>query len=132
MDTDRPPWRPARPRTGARPAVPAPAPLPTAGLDPTALEAAYRATRALLHITSAEQAVDVLIDLVAELGGDVVPAGAAGADALPLDLSLGVRPPMLPTSEPSSMARLQLQRVLPTAIEDARRAAALMHRLARG
>jgi DNA-binding transcriptional MerR regulator len=120
-----------RPPTGTRAAVPAPAPLPTAGLDPTALEAAYRATRALLHITRADQAVDILVDLVAELGGQVVPAEEAPADALPLDLSLGLRPPMLPAADRYSIARMQLERVLPTVAEDARRAAAVMHRLTR-
>lgn len=118
-------------RTGGRPGVPAPAPLPTAGMDPKALEAAYRATRALLHIQRAEQAVDVLVDLVDELGGEVVAAEEAAADALPLDLSLGVRSPLLPVADRYSIARLQLERVLPTVLEDARRAAALAQRLSR-
>lgn len=117
--------------TGVRPAIPAPAPLPTAGLDPKALEAAYRATRALLHIRTPEQAVDVLVDLVTELGGEAVPAEDAGLDTLPLDLSLGVRSPLLATVDRYSIARLQLERVLPTVVEDARRAAAMAQRLSR-
>ncbi len=118
-------------RTQARSAVPAPAPLPTAGLDPKALEAAYRATRALLHIRTPQEAVDVLIDLVSELGGKAVPAEDAGLDALPLDLSLGARSPLLATVDRYSIARLQLERVLPTVVEDARRAAAMARRLSR-
>ena len=111
--------------------VPTPAPLPSAGLDPEALEAAYRATRALLHAGSAGQVVDVLVHLVAELGGEVEPAETAGPDALPLDLSLGVGPPMLPVADPYSIARMQLERVLPTVLEDARRAAALVRTVSR-
>jgi DNA-binding transcriptional MerR regulator len=118
-------------RIEARPAVPAPAPLPTAGLDPNALEAAYRATRALLHIRTPEEAVEVLIDLVTELGGEAVLAEDAGLEALPLDLSLGARSPLLATVDRYSIARLQLERVLPTVVEDARRAAATARRLSR-
>lgn len=118
-------------RTEARPAVPAPAPLPTAGLDPKALEAAYRATRALLHIRTPKEAVDVLIDLVTELGGETVRAEDAGLEAVPLDLSLGARSPLLATADRYSIARLQLERVLPTVVEDARWAAATARRLSR-
>lgn len=121
--------------TGGRPAgagrrrrvwVPSPAPLPTAGLDPHALEAAYRATRALLHAGSARQIVDVLTDLVLELGGEVVPAETPGPDVIPLDLSLGETSPLLPAADPYSVARMHVERVLPTVLEDARRAAALV------
>lgn len=111
-----------------RPPVPSAAPLPSAALDPGALEAAYRATRALLYLRSPAQAVDVLVDLVIELGGTVVDADAAGPDALPLDLSLAERPPLLPVAEPGSLLRLQLLGVLPTVLEDARRAAAIVRR----
>lgn len=119
------------PVTRPRPVVPTPAPLPSAGLDPRALEAAYRATRALLHIRLPEQAVDALVDLVVELGGEVRAVEDAGSDALPLDLSLGEGPPVLPVAERYSIARLQLERVLPTVLKDARRAAALARRLSR-
>ncbi|MDQ3896205.1 MAG: MerR family transcriptional regulator [Actinomycetota bacterium] len=108
------------------PAPPA-ASVPT--LDPAVLAAAYRATRALLTVRAPDGAVDVLVALVRELGGDVVPAEEAGADALPLDLSLGERPPLLPVADPFSVARLQLERCLPTVVEDARRAATIARRL---
>lgn len=116
--------RPSGRRTQAR--VPSPAPLPSAGTDPEALEAAYRATRALLHARSVRQVVDVLVHLVIELGGEVEPAETAGPDALPLDLSLGEGPPTLPVADRYSVARMHLERVLPTVLEDARRAAALV------
>lgn len=128
-DGDRP--APDRARAGRRPVVATAYPLPTAGLDPLALEAAYRATRALLYIRTAEHAVDILIEVVLDLGGEVVPAAEAGADALPLDLSLGVRSPLLPVADPYSVARLQLERVLPIVVDDARRAAAGVTRLDR-
>ncbi len=98
-------------------------------LDPSVLAAAYRATRSLLTIRTPDGAVDVLVALVRELGGDVVPADEAGEDALPLDLSLGERPPLLPVADPFSVSRLHLERCLPTVVEDARRAAAIVRRL---
>ena len=98
-------------------------------LDPSVLAAAYRATRSLVTIRTPDGAVDVLVALVRELGGDVVPADEAGEDALPLDLSLGERPPLLPVADPFSVSRLHLERCLPTVVEDARRAAAIARRL---
>ena len=98
-------------------------------LDPSVLAAAYRATRSLLMIRTPEGAVDVLVALVRELGGDVVAAAEAGEDALPLDLSLGEGPPLLPVADPFSVSRLHLERCLPTVVEDARRAAAIARRV---
>ena len=98
-------------------------------LDPVVLAAAYRATRSLLAIRTPDAAVEILVALVRELGGDVVPADEADEDALPLDLSLGERPPLLPVADPFSVSRLHLERCLPTVVEDARRAAAIARRL---
>ena len=121
----------------AAPTPPAPAPAPARRraapppvpqVDAAALRAAYRATRALLAIRRPGDAVDVLVALVEELGGSVVEADRAGPDALPLDVSLGDRAPLLPVADPYSVARLHLERVLPTVVEDARRAAALVAR----
>ena len=102
---------------GPLPASPVPL---SAGLDAGALEAAYSATRALLRIRRPSQAVKVLIRLVEELGGEVVDAAHAPPEALPLDLSFGERAPLLPVAEPFSVARLHLERVLPTVLDDAR------------
>ena len=110
--------------------VGAPSPmLPVPIVDPAVLRAAYGATRSLLHIRTPEDAVDILVALVRDLGGDVVPAEDADASALPLDLSLGVRASLLPVADPYSVARLYLERVLPTVVEDARRAATISRRL---
>ena len=102
------------------PGVPGP-PVPlSAALDGTALEAAYSATRALLRIRRPSQAVDILVRLVRDLGGDVVAADQEPADALPLDLSVGERAPLLPVAPRYSVARLHLERILPTVLDDAR------------
>ncbi|MDQ3989996.1 MAG: hypothetical protein M3291_12530, partial [Actinomycetota bacterium] len=93
------------------------------------LEAAYSATRALLRIRRPSQAVKILIRLVEELGGEVVDAEQAPPEALPLDLSFGERAPLLPVAEPFSIARLHLERVLPTVLDDARHMVLVTRRL---
>ena len=112
--------------SGATPGPPVPL---SAGLDAGALEAAYSATRALLRIRRPAQAVRILTRLVRELGGEVVQAEHAPAGALPLDLSFGEGPPMLPVAEPYSVARLHLERVLPTVLDDARHMVLVTRRL---
>lgn len=111
-------------RVAGQPSEVTPSPAPpvplSAGLDAGALEAAYSATRALLRIRRPSQAVRILIRLVEELGGEVVDAAHAPPHALPLDLSFGERAPLLPVAEPFSVARLHLERVLPTVLDDAR------------
>lgn len=100
----------------------------SAALDAGALEAAYSATRALLRIRRPGDAVTILVRLVDDLGGEVAPAADDPADALPLDLSLDEGTPLLPVAEPFSVARLHLERVLPTVLEDARHMALLARR----
>jgi hypothetical protein len=102
--------------------------MPVPPLDPVALRAAYRATRSLLYIRTTGDAVAILRAFVVELGGQVVPADDAGPDALPHDLSLGEGPPLRPVVDPYSVARLHLERILPTLVEDARRAAMIARR----
>jgi DNA-binding transcriptional MerR regulator len=102
---------------------------PGAPVEGPALEAAYEATRALLRIRKPADAVDVLVELVRALGGSVVDADDAPTDALPIDLSFGERPPLLPVAEPYSVARLNLERVLPTVLDDARHMVLLTRRL---
>ena len=88
--------------------------------DIDALQAAQVATRGLLRATTPEEVVGVAIDLVQQLGGRTVPATAAGAEALPVDLSFGIGDPLVPTADPVSVARMRLEHVLPAFIEDAR------------
>ena len=84
------------------------------------LLAAHEATRALLTAGSPREVVDVVLNLVENLGAEVIPARLAGADALPLDLSFGVDEPLLPVADPASIPRLQLETLLPGFLEDAR------------
>lgn len=108
-----------------------PRPTSPAGLDPPALTAAHESTRALLDAASPREVVDVVVDLVATLGGVVVPARLAGADALPLDLSFGVDEPLLAQADPAGVPRLRLEVLLPTFVEDARRAVMKLRETAR-
>jgi diguanylate cyclase (GGDEF)-like protein len=85
------------------------------------LLAVHEATRALLDADSPSEVVDVVLRLVAELGGRAVPARIAGSGALPWDLSFGVDEPLLPMADPTSVPRLHLEALLPAFLEDARR-----------
>lgn len=110
---------PARRRGDERRVLPRP-PTP-AGMDPVALVAVHEATRALLDAGTPREAVDVVLGLAATLGAVVVPARLAGPDALPLDLSFGIGEPLLADAEPAGIARMHLEVLMPTFLEDARR-----------
>jgi DNA-binding transcriptional MerR regulator len=92
------------------------------------LQAINQATRGFLYITSAREATEILIAAVHQLGGSTIPAGQADSWALPIDLSFGDGEPILPVAEPFSVARMQLEQVLPGLVEDARRAVQLLRR----
>lgn len=114
--------------SGRSPSPAPPVPF-SAALEAAAFEAAYAATRALMRIRRPAQAVEILVRLVQELGGQVVEAEDAPPEALPLDLSFGERGPLLPVAEPYSLARLHLERVLPTLLDDARHMVLVARRL---
>ena len=92
------------------------------------LQATHQATRALLYITSVREATEILMAAVQRLGGATIPASQADSWALPIDLSFGDGEPILPVAEPLSLARMQLEQVLPGLVEDARRAVQLLRR----
>jgi DNA-binding transcriptional MerR regulator len=92
------------------------------------LETVHEATRGLLYITSAREATEILAAAVHRLGGSTIPASQADSQALPIDLSFGEGEPILPVAEPLSLARMQLEQVLPGLVEDARRAVQLLRR----
>jgi DNA-binding transcriptional MerR regulator len=92
------------------------------------LQAIHQATRALLYITSAREATEILVAAVHRLGGSTAPAGEDDSWALPIDLSFGEAEPVLPVAEPFTLARMQLEEVLPGLVEDARRAVELLRR----
>jgi diguanylate cyclase (GGDEF)-like protein len=90
------------------------------GIAPDVLVAVHEATRALLSATDPAEIVPLLVALVRELGGDVVPAGLDPPDAMRIDLGLGEVPPLLPVAPKLSIARLHLETLLPSIVEDAR------------
>jgi len=92
------------------------------------LQTVQQATRGLLYITSAQEATQILAAAVHHLGGQTIPAGQADSWALPIDLSFGEGEPILPVAEPFTLARMQLEQVLPGLVEDARRAVQLLRR----
>lgn len=86
----------------------------------TVPEAVLRATRSLLEVTEPADAHRVACQLVADLGGSVVDADRAGADAIPADVSFGVGGPALPVAGDETAQRL-LDRYLPAFVTDANR-----------
>jgi diguanylate cyclase (GGDEF)-like protein len=90
-----------------------------------ALEVILEATRALLWISTRADARAIAGDVVSSLGGEMVPAGTADGDALPIDLSFGEGEPVVPRAPRLSVARLLMERHLPSLVEDIRRAVEL-------
>jgi hypothetical protein len=88
--------------------------------DDLALAAVHSATRSMLRASSPGAVVAAVVDLVRDLGGDVVAPGHPSDAVLPVDLGLGETDPMLPSAEPFSVARLRLEAALPSVVEDAR------------
>jgi diguanylate cyclase (GGDEF)-like protein/PAS domain S-box-containing protein len=90
------------------------------------LEAVLDATRQLMWITNPAEAADVASKLITLLGGQSVPAdGAYPVDAMPVDVSFGEEAPFVPSAPPMTLARLMLERHLPSFMIDAQRALAL-------
>lgn len=88
--------------------------------------------RQMSHAASVEDIVGILVATVTELGGWTLVDGLNAPEALPLDLSMGTRSPMVPAAEPGSAARAALSTHLPRLIADARRAAERCRRIAAG
>lgn len=108
----------------ALPAAQLPAPrceLTIGAVDDAAATCAQLAvTRALLHADASAQVPSALVEFVHRLGGVVRAAAESGPDALPVDLSFGTTEPILADAEPMSLARMRLERLLPSVVEDAR------------
>jgi hypothetical protein len=101
---------------------------PLAAVDPEALHVALDAVRALLHASSAADVRDVLVTMVERLGGTIGPAATQDDEVIPVDLSFGEGPPLIPRAGAASVARMRLELLLPPLVEDAR---AFAHRLGR-
>jgi DNA-binding transcriptional MerR regulator len=89
-------------------------------IDPGVLHLAYRTLRQMLEAREPQQVRDALIDLVSKLGGEVGAAVERDDDAVPLDLSFGEGPPLLPRAGGDALVRLRLETVLPGLVEDGR------------
>lgn len=94
--------------------------------DTEAVCAAHRAALRLIRMNEPTDAADIVADLVSDLGGEVVTATEADADALDLDISFGSGEPRLPTARAMSLARMRLEFVLPEIVEAARRMVQLL------
>lgn len=91
------------------------------GHDRDLLEATVHAQRDILRSRRPEDVARALERAVVSLGGRVVPGDVAGDEVIHLDISLGVRDPILPWAPPDDPARDRIQRILPALLEDARR-----------
>ncbi len=97
-----------------------------AAVDAYAVVAAYEAVRDLLRASDPGEVRDTLVGLVERLGGQVGEAALQDDTVMPVDLSFGEGPPLLPRAAATSVARMRLEAVLPLLVEDAR---VLVHRL---
>ena len=75
--------------------------------------------RAVLHAPSIAAVTKALEAFVHSIGGAVT-SDPSSADAVPIDLSFGAGTARYPAAPPLSVARLQVERALPSLIEDAR------------
>jgi len=91
-------------------------------VDPMVPGVLLEATRALLRIRTAIEARKVATDLVTALGGTLTSAGSEDTGAVPVDLSFGAGEPVLPCASPTSVARMLIDRYLPSFVVDVRRA----------
>jgi hypothetical protein len=98
-----------------------------AGADPETMSALYRLAVGLLDVTSPHDARALLESLVRSLGGALAAPDSADSDALlPVDISLGIGPPVVVRATPLSLARMRLEAVLPAMVERAHRQVALI------
>ncbi len=93
---------------------------PMADVDSEAVLAAYETARVMLRAARPEELRDAIVSLVERLGGTVGPAAEQDEEVLPIDLSMGEGPPVLPRAPVSSLARMRMEAILPGLVEDAR------------
>ena len=93
---------------------------PLADADSEAVLVAYQTARVMMRAAGPRELRDALVALVERLGGTVGPAAEQDDEVLPVDLSLGEGPPVLPRAPSASLARMRLEAILPGLVEDAR------------
>lgn len=91
-----------------------------ADVDSEAVLVAYQTARAMMRASHPRDLRDSLVALVERLGGTVGPAAEQDDEVLPVDLSMGEGPPVLPRAPATSIARMRLEAILPGLVEDAR------------
>lgn len=91
-----------------------------ADVDSEAVLVAYQTARMMMRAATPAELRDALIALVERLGGTVGPAAEQDDQVLPVDLSMGEGPPVLPRAAALSLARMRLEAILPGLVEDAR------------
>lgn len=115
---------PAPGAAAAGDAQPLPLGLDLAGsleaIDPAVALAAYITVRAMLQADQPSQVRDAVVGLVTRLGGRVGPAAVQDEEVIPVDVSFGAGPPLLPRAPAGSIARMRLESILPGLVEDAR------------
>jgi hypothetical protein len=121
------PYRAARAAGAAVAARNPPGRLSSSKGENETLAVIHRTTRAIVHAATPADVVAVLAGFVRQTGASLVDAQIDEA-VLPVDLSFGEGPPLLPRAEPFSVARLTLEEALPALVEDARRLIDLLRR----
>lgn len=94
-------------------------------VDSEAVLVAYQTARVMMRAARPQDLRDALVALVERLGGTVGPAAEQDDEVLPVDLSMGEGPPVLPRAPANSLARMRLEAILPGLVEDARELANL-------
>lgn len=89
-------------------------------VDVEALALVARTLRTIVRATRPESVVAALLEAVERLGGEIIDAEDDDGSAIPIDLSLGVGAPLLPTADAFTLSRMRLEAVLPELVEDAR------------
>jgi hypothetical protein len=100
----------------------APAFVADTQVDGKAVLAAYRAARRLVAASRPAEVAAAVLEFVHDLGGVVVAAETRHADAIPVDVSLGLTAPLTAVA-PDDLVRRRLEELLPVMVEDARTAA---------
>nr|WP_249420477.1 EAL domain-containing protein [Rhabdothermincola salaria] len=104
---------------------------PTAAVEVAESDVVADLLRGLLRVRSAPAAAELLQTTIRGMGGLPVLATDAGEHALPVDVSLGEGPSVLVEVDRFTVARMQLERLLPRLVEDARQAVDLLRRAER-
>lgn len=105
-------------------------PVPGLGLgDQDAAVALLAATRAVLLASTDAEVVSAVARFGLDVGGRLVPARADAGSAVPLDIMIGIGPPVLLDAEALSVARMRLEQFLPMLVEDARCAVARLRHI---